>query len=110
MLDQVVALNRLGNAAGRAYAASIARITAIVKRPRLFYVPDGSAGTMTLGAPAFTLDGKILGIFVMRSIKGKSAPGFFSMQPDNLTGIIVPAADVLKAAKQVPPLEEKKAK
>src|SRR5579859_489228 len=32
MLDQVIAPNRLGNAAGRAYAASVERISAIVER------------------------------------------------------------------------------
>src|SRR5581483_11413720 len=70
MLDQVIALNRLGNAAGRAYAASVERISAIVERPRLFYVPETSFTTTALGAPAFTLDGKVVGLFVMRALKG----------------------------------------
>jgi|ERR1044071_8999240 hypothetical protein len=112
ILDQVIALNRLGNAAGRAYAASVERISAIVQRPRLFYVPDSSMTTTTMGAPAFTLDGKPLGIFVMRAMKSKSGGGgsMFSFQPDNLTGIILPASDILKAAKQAPaaPADEKK--
>src|SRR5437016_5243556 len=109
MLDQVIALNRLGNAAGRAYAASVERISAIVQRPRLFYVPDASMTTTTMGAPAFTLDGKPLGIFVMRAMKGKSGGGsMFNFQPDNLTGIILPSSDILKAAKQVPAATEDK--
>jgi len=104
ILDQVVTLNRLGNAAGRAYSASIDRISAIVQRPRLFYVPDGSLNTTALGAPAFTLEGKVLGIFVMRSMKGKSGGGMgmFSFQADNMTGVIVPADEILKGLKQVP--------
>jgi S1-C subfamily serine protease len=103
ILDQVIALNRLGNAAGRAYAASVERISAIVQRPRLFYVPDASMTTTALGAPAFTLEGKPLGIFVMRAIKGKAGGGsLFSIQPDNVTAIILPADDILKAAKQAP--------
>jgi len=112
LLDQVVALNRLGSAAGRAYAASIERISAIVMHPRLFYVPESSATATTLGAPAFTLDGKTLGIFVMRSLKGQSGGGMsmFAAQPDNLTGIIIPADEVLKAAKQVPAVAEDKRK
>jgi len=75
-------------------AASVERISAIVQRPRLFYVPDSSLGTTTLGAPAFTLDGKVLGVFVMRSMKSKSGGGMgmFNFQPDNMTGIIVPPA------------------
>jgi hypothetical protein len=112
LLDQVVALNRLGSAAGRAYAASIERISAIVSRPRLFYVPESSATATTLGAPAFTLDGETLGIFVMRSLKGQSGAGMsmFAAQPDNLTGIIIPADEVLKAVKQVPSVPDDKSK
>jgi S1-C subfamily serine protease len=110
ILDQVIALNHLGNAAGRAYAASVERISAIVEKPRLFYIPETSMTSTTLGAPAFTLDGKPLGIFVVRALKSKgSGAGMFTMQPDNMTGIIVPAEYILKASKQVPALDEKKA-
>ncbi|HWQ92298.1 MAG TPA: serine protease [Clostridia bacterium] len=113
VLDQVISLNRLGNAAGRAYSASVERISAIVQRPRLFYIPDANMTTTSLGSPAFTLDGKVLGVFVMRTLKGRgTSGGMFSTQTDNVTGIIVPAEYVLKAAKQAPasaPAEEKKA-
>lgn len=105
ILDQIIALNRLGNSAGRAYAASVERISAIVQRPRLFYVPDSTLASTTLGAPAFTTDGKILGIFVMRSIKGKGgggALGMLNFQAENMTPIILPADDIMKAAKQAP--------
>jgi len=108
MLDQVLGLTRLGNAANRAYAASAERIAAIVERPRLFYVPETSLTTTALGAPAFTLEGKILGVFVMRSIKASAGSGMSGVmsQRDNITGIILPAADVLRAAQQVPPRAE----
>ncbi len=103
VLDEVVALNRLGNAAGRAYAAAMERISAIVQKPRLFYIPETSMTTTALGAPAFTMDGKPLGIFVVRSIKSRGGGmGMFSMQAENVTGIIIPVADIAKAAKQVP--------
>lgn len=104
ILDEVIALNRLGNAAGRAYAASFERIAAVVERPRLFYVPETSFTTTSLGAPAFTLDGKLVGLFVVRTLRGRSGGGMsmMGMQPDNVTGIIIPAADIQKAAKQVP--------
>jgi len=105
LLDQVLALTRLGNAAGRAYSASAERVAAIVERPRLFYVPETSMTTTSLGSPAFTLDGKVLGLFVMRSIKASGGGGGsgLSNQRNNITGIILPAEDVLKAARQVPP-------
>lgn len=109
ILDQVIALNRLGNAAGRAYSASAERISAIVQRPRLFYVPDSNMTTSTLGSPAFTLDGKFLGLFVMRSVKGRgNSGGMFSTQSDTITGIILPAQEIAKAAKQVPAATEAK--
>jgi S1-C subfamily serine protease len=109
LLDQVIALNRLGNAAGRAYAASVERIAAIVERPRLFYVPETSFTTTALGAPAFNLDGKVVGLFVMRALKTKSGgSGMMGMQAGNITGIILPAEDILKAARQVPAVGEDK--
>ena len=63
--------------------------------------------TTTLGAPAFTLEGKPLGLFVMRSIKGRSnsSVGLFNAQADNIVSIILPVDDILKAVKQVPPEE-----
>jgi len=103
ILDQVIALNRLGNAAGRAYAASVERIAAVVEKPRLFYVPETSMTMTALGAPAFSLDGKLVGFFVMRSLKSRGGgAAMMGMQPENITGIILPAEAVLKAAKQVP--------
>jgi S1-C subfamily serine protease len=105
LLDPVIALNRLGTVAGRAYAASEERISAIVERPRRFYIPATSTTTTTLGAPAFTMDGKVLGLFVIRTQKGHGGGGMsmFNAQRENVTGIIVPAEDILKAVKQVPP-------
>jgi hypothetical protein len=110
ILDQVLTLNRLGNAASRAYSATLARIAALVHKPRLYYVPDASMGAMTLGAPAFTLEGKILGLFVVRASRAKTGGGFgmFTAQTDNMTEIIVPAEDILKALKQVPAMAAEK--
>lgn len=103
ILDPVTTLNRLGNAGGRSYSASAERVSAIVRRPRLFYIPDANATTTSLGCPAFTADGKVLGIVVMRALKSSSSMGGAAgMQNQNYTAIILPAADVLKAAKQAP--------
>lgn len=112
LLDPLIALNRLGTVAGRAYAASEERISAIVERPRLFYIPATSTTTTTLGAPAFTMDGKVVGLFVIRTQKGRGGGGMsmFNAQRENVAGIIVPADDILKALKQVPPVGGDKAK
>ena len=102
VLDQVVALNRLGPAAGRGYSASAERIAAVVEQPRRVYIPDANMTTATLGAPAFTLDGKLLGIFLIHST-GTNAPGGALDTPaESLTGIILPADAILKAIQRVP--------
>ena len=104
VLDQVIALNRLGQALSRAPAVSIERICAVVQKPRLFYIPDSTMTATTMGCPAFTLDGDLLGVFVMRTMKTQSGGGMmsmmFSVQPENFAAVIVPVADISKAAKQ----------
>jgi S1-C subfamily serine protease len=105
ILDQVISLNRLGLAAGRAYAASVERITAVVRKPRLFYVPGSEATATGMGSPAFTLDGNLLGVFVMRSVSspgGGGGLGMFNFRPEGLTGIILPTEEIKKVAKQAP--------
>jgi len=78
VLDQVITLNRLGKVAGRAHAASVERISAVVQKPRIFYAVGGDATVTTLGSPAFTLDGQLLGIFVMRTVKSSDGGAGFS--------------------------------
>lgn len=97
ILDDVVTLNRLTSAAGRAYAASLERIAAVIQKPRTFYIPDSNVTATTLGSPAFALDGNIVGIFVMRAMSAKASGG-----RNAPISIILPAEDVLKAAKQAP--------
>lgn len=103
VLDAVITLNRLGRAAGRAYAASVEHITAVVQKPRTFYIPDSSMTSTSSGSPAFALDGNIVGVFVMRALSANGGGGGMNnSRPDNVTSIILPAEDVLKAAKQAP--------
>jgi len=100
VLDQVITLNRLNSAAGRAYAASVERISAVIQKPRTFYIPDSSMSSTTLGSPAFAMDGNVVGVFVMRAISSKG--GGSRNYRDSMTTIILPADDILKAAKQAP--------
>lgn len=100
ILDEVIALNRLKSAAGRAYSASLERINAVIQKPRMFYIPDSNMTATTQGSPAFTLDGNILGVFVMRAMSAKGNAN--RNYTDLLTSIILPAEDILKAAKQAP--------
>ncbi len=100
LLDQVVTLNRLNSAAGRAYAASVERISAVIQKPRTFYIPDSTMTATTLGSPAFALDGNLVGVVVMRAVASKG--GATHNYRDSLTSIILPAEDIAKAAKQAP--------
>jgi len=104
LLDQVISINRLGTAANRAYSASVERVSAVVERPRKFYVPDSTMNATAPGSPAFSLDGNVLGIFVMRTVKSTGGGGLFGlgMNPGNFSSIIVPGADVQKVAEQAP--------
>jgi S1-C subfamily serine protease len=109
LLDEVITLNRLNSAAGRAYAASVERISAVIQKPRTFYIPDSTMTSTTLGSPAFALDGKVVGLLVMRAVNSKGGSG--NSGRENMTSIILPAEDVLKGAKQAPEAkggEEKK--
>jgi hypothetical protein len=96
LLDQFITLNRLKRVAGRAFSASVERISAVVQKPRTFYVPENSASETTLGSPAFALNGNVIGLFVMRAVNSQGAGNI----RDCLTGVIIPAADILKSVPQ----------
>ncbi len=102
VLDQVITLNRLGKAAGRAYAVSVERVSAVLQKPRLFYVPDSAMTTTALGSPAFAPNGDVVGIFLIRAVSATSGASLSSLRQDSVTSIILPAEDVLKAARQAP--------
>jgi hypothetical protein len=99
-LDELITLSRLNPAAGRACAASVERVAAVIQKPRTFYVPDTATTATALGAPAFLPSGKVLGLVVMRAVS--SAGGKTSDYRQNLTAMILPAEDILKASKQAP--------
>lgn len=99
IFDQVITLNRLGRASGRTYSASVERICAVIQKPRTFYIPDISPTSTSFGSPAFSLDGKVIGVLVLRTVNstGENAR-------ENLSAaIILPAADILKGVVQAPP-------
>jgi len=102
ILDDLIAVSRLGKVARRTCCASVERIEGIVSKPRTFYIPSqAQGGTATLGCPAFSMEGKIVGIAVLRTVKGER----FNMR-SNMLVILVPASDILEAAGQAPGFEE----
>ena len=106
LLDQAVVINRLGRVASRTYSASIETVEAIVERPRTFYIPGRQDTRSGLGSPAFTADGKPLGLILVRTISGASGGFQASGRGDTMTPVILPGRDILEAAEQVLPRED----
>jgi hypothetical protein len=65
VMDEVLILTRLGNMTGRIPSISLFHIEAVVKKPMLFYVIDENAINGRLGAPVFSIDGKLVGLLVL---------------------------------------------
>ncbi len=107
LLDQLVVIEKEGKVASRIHTVDITRVTGIVERPRLFYLTPSQA----IGAPAFTLDGKCVGIFVMRMMEqGNSGGGFsplsmLSGMEDAVNVILRPTDVIMEAAAQAPAVE-----
>lgn len=115
-LDQVIIVNRMGHVAGRAIAASVARISAVVEKPRKYYAIGQDTGMAGLGSPVFAADGKYLGMLALRSVPSQGRPGMGAMLGGGMSlgllPIVVPASQIAEAAQQAPqapPKEEKKA-
>jgi S1-C subfamily serine protease len=107
MFDQIVVVDRMGKAENRTPFGLVTRIGSVIDRPRTFYVLSDVASTLTLGSPAFTLDGKLIGIMVYRiHVVAMKERG---MGRGTTPGIL-PAADVLEVARQAPTAESGKEK
>ncbi len=100
-------IQRMGRVANRVHAVSVSRVKAVVERPRRFYLADTDA----IGAPALSLDGRCVGIFVTRVIESPhGSSGFpmnlFSEIQDTMSIILTPTATILEGAAQAPPVSE----
>lgn len=103
LLDRVVTLNRLGRVANRVYSASFEYIDAVVEKPRTYYIPGNDPTSTSQGSPVFRLDGKIVGVFVLRAISGDAGSGG---RRNNVMPIVLPVQDIIEGTKQVPPFAE----
>jgi len=95
VLDEVITLVRLGDFGDWAIAPRVDRIQAILAKPRTVYVPQDSDRS---GAPVFSLEGKMVGVTVVRLPSGPSATP--AMEDMGGVAVILPAADILEVAKQ----------
>jgi S1-C subfamily serine protease len=96
--DDAITLSRTDEVLNRAASVTRGQITSITKKPREFLRATGTS----LGCPTFASDGRLIGIAVNRSVKGKSSHI-----------VLIPASDVLEIAEQAraaKPAPEKKPK
>lgn len=103
LLDRVVTLNRLGRVANRVFSASFEYIDAVVEKPRTYYIPGNDPTSTSQGSPVFRLDGKVVGLFVLRAISAEAGEGG---RRNSVTPIILPAADIAEGLGQIPPQAE----
>ncbi|MCK4999385.1 MAG: hypothetical protein KAS23_07615 [Anaerohalosphaera sp.] len=100
ILDSLILLDRLGKSLNKQCQVLLSRVSAVVKKPRIFYC----ASELNMGGtPVFTENGKILGITSIRKPKAK---GIMAMT--GITPVVIPAGDVMEIAEQA--LEANKTK
>jgi len=105
LADRICILSRLSSASGYAPHISLYRVQAIITKPRTFYVPNFMAVLSGLGTPVFDLEGKVLGIMLMRMTftegqgMGEMFGGIRSM---GVLPVVLPAKDITRAIQYIP--------
>lgn len=98
LLDELLYLARLGQVANYSLAASTDRISAVLTKPRTCYV--GGMNAEAFGLPAFALDGKPVGILVLRTSPSKDQDSEDFSLLERMVPIVLPCSTVLNAAQQ----------
>ncbi len=101
VLDEILILSRLGETAGYVPLAALSRIHAIIKKPRTLYVSDIINVFSGLGTPAFTLDGKVVGILLVRIAKSENVSADMFAEFGGMMPVIVPAEEILSVVKKI---------
>lgn len=104
--QRVFVVRRMGKFFDRVAAVSEGRVGGITTKPRDLYVPAGNLAT-ALGLPIFTTDGTVVGVAILQTPDAEEAGmdpmsmlgNIFNMQ-DMMSGLILPAAEVVKATKR----------
>jgi S1-C subfamily serine protease len=104
VMDEVVVLWRLGQVANRALAADVNRVQAVVTKPRLSYAVEARR----LGCPVFSMDGKPVGLLVLRVTRGGGRGGGMYSAMDEFLTAVLPCAQVMKVAEQAKKAEPEK--
>jgi hypothetical protein len=99
IMDEIIILSRLSKVASHVPSVMSGRISAIVNKPRTFYIPQ-IEGRGDIGAPAFSLDGKLAGVILMRVLTSEGGESLSSIK-NGITAVIMPVAEILEDSKQV---------
>ena len=103
ILERIIILSRLSSIGNWDTLISLSRIGAIITKPRTLYITELSSIGGKVGCPVFSLDGKVVGIIVLRA---KSSQRF---NMESISGgigdigvlpVILPVSDILYVAKQ----------
>jgi hypothetical protein len=101
ILDEILIISRLGETAGYVPLAALSRIHAIIKKPRTLYVSDIINVFSGLGTPAFTLDGKVVGILLVRVAKSENVSADMFAEFGGMMPVIVPAEEIQSVVKKI---------
>ncbi len=94
LLDDLIVMGRTGPSVYRSLCVNCEKVEVMVKKPQPFYILTHSGNASDLGSPIFDLNGKFVGIMVLRATtmlkgsKGNSGPH----------AIVRPAAVIVKSA------------
>jgi hypothetical protein len=107
IMEEILILSRLGSGMNRVPCAWPSWIQAIVKKPRKLYIPVLRGLQDRLGAPVFTLDGRIVGVLLAKVSRPKrdgmwEISIFAGAGEAEITPVILPAKDVLEIAEEIP--------
>lgn len=103
--QRLLTIVRLGKYFDRAAVVHELRVAGFTNKPRELIVPSG--GGAELGGPVYTADGKLVGVTILQlpeiAESSGSPVGMLSQMSDvegAMTGLILPAEQVLKATKR----------
>jgi hypothetical protein len=101
LLDDLLFVSHLGRPLNREVSVSTGRVRALVRKPRTFVVSDLLNGLLALGSPAFDVNGRPVGLVVMRRApQAAMSQGSFRDFLDVLNPVILTCQDVLTVADQ----------
>lgn len=105
VMDQILIISRLGSAANYTTMSSLCRISGIITKPRILFVPDINISVNGLGTPVFTTDGEFVGLMLLRTAgQQETSPADFMLGfgAFDIVPVIVPAEELDRVLKEIP--------